>query len=363
MTTLADAVDALVADADEGVDFEGLVADREGGTFRLAVPDAESSGLSESAFRDAARRHDGFVTEWHFWRRLAPAAPDRREFLRWLERADDRAVPDRRGALADGVSRAWGQLRVTVTAGPSGVRSYEVRHEADADRPVEDLSVVEDAHELRSVVRYDDRGRYRPLATAPTLPTGWVVPDRDPDGSIRTVEAVYPATIADWYRERTGNLDVTHWRETAARQTGIYDVVEELSGDRVEWLAEACCVDSQCIKRREWDETDGSTLDVPRGDGEFPCREPCSFAIAAAREALLAEREGPSDGGDSPAPSDVAQLQRILEAVAEGEVEAVRDGDLDDAANRHRARYLRAELRDEGVFGWNRSAGGGEDDG
>ena len=344
---IEDAVDALVECAPAGMAFDGLTASQTDDGYRFAVPGLERTGLDAAEFRDLAGSHSEYVSEWYFWQEVAPAEPAHWAFLRWLEGPDERPVPERREALSEGVAREWGQLHVSVGESEAGRREYAVCHVDDADTAMDELDAYHDPATVTELTRTDDRGNFRPLSTAPTLARGWVFPALDADAVVRVVDGVYPATIANWHREREGRLDVTHWRETAERQTGIYDVVDELAGEQVEWLARACCVDSQCCKRREWDETADQSLDVPRGEGVFPCREPCSLVVAAAREFVLADRESDERVDVSLTAADRAQLARILEAVAEGEASSIRDGDLGDGANRLRARYLRAKLADE----------------
>jgi len=339
-------VDALVDAARDGVESDGLRVEQTDDAYSFAVPDRSYDGISEAELRDAARRHSDYVTEWYFWQVEVPQVDQRRAFLRWVEDADGRSVPERRDALRDGVTRTWGQLSITAQSVEAGRRAYQIRHVDDGDGRVSDLDVHTDPVDVRDVARHDERGRYRPLATAPTLPTGWVFVDLDPEDLVAAVESFYPATIANWHREREGDLDVTHWRDTAERQTGMFALVDELSGEQVDWLAEACCVDSQCLKRREWDETEDRELDVPRGDGEFPCREPCSLVIAAAREFALGEREESETYELELTPGEREQLDAVVDAVAEGRADEIREGDFDDPANRYRVRYLRAKRFD-----------------
>jgi hypothetical protein len=200
----------------------------------------------------------------------------------------------------------------------------------------------------RALVKHDDDGRYRPLKTAPTLPTGWVYRDLTADEFLETVGFVYPATIQNWYREQNDKLDVTHWRETAERQTGIYDLVEELPQDALDWVTEACCVDSQCLKRRRWEYDDETTIATDPGVGEFPCREPCSLVTAAARKWTVLESESPRTFTFELTLSEKAQIETIIDAVAEGRTDEIREADLKDGANRYRARYLRAKLFEDG---------------
>ena len=270
--------------------------------------------------------------------------PDWRAFLSWVERAAGAGADDRQQPPTHGTSRTWGQLQITPRQTDGDRRRHDLRHVDDGGVPATELTAHDDPTALHEIARVDADGQYRPLAGAPTLRTGWVFRDLDGTALCRAVEACYPASIANWHREREGDLDVTHWRETAARQTGIYDVVEELTGDQVERLAAACCVDSQCLRRREWDESPADELDAPRGDGAIPCREPCSLVVAAAREIAVAEREAGETVTLSLAERERAQLERILDAVAEGRADDVRDGDLGDGANQLRVRYLREAL-------------------
>jgi sirohydrochlorin cobaltochelatase len=105
----------------------------------------------------------------------------------------------------------------------------------------------------------------------------------------------------------------------AVRQTGIYERVSNLSREELIDVTAAVC--GNCAKRRDWDETREDSLPVDRGDGAVPCREPCSFHVAAAREVLVDEPpESTPDHPDADVPP----------------------GDLTDPANRYRVRYRRA---------------------
>ena len=336
---------ALREAAADGVTCDGLSASRDDAGYAFATPGVGHDGLSEEEFDALATENPWFVSNWHFWRGTSET---NEAFLRWVEHARELGVRERYETLVDGLTREWGQLLVTATLGTDGERSYELRHTADADS--ETLDSYHDPREAREISTLDDDGRYRPLKTAPTLREGWRFPDLDGRDLVRTVEFFYPATVANWYRERVGELDVSHFRETAERQTGIYDVVDDLDVDGVERLAETCCVDSQCLKRREWDEDDETTLDVPRGDGAFPCREPCSLVVAAARQFAILESEETRTYELELTPSERSQLGELVDAVADGRVDEIREADVGDGANRYRARYLRAKRLEEGEF-------------
>jgi len=344
-----DPVDALVATAPDGIDFDGLrVEERDGYTFE--TPADAASGLVTAALREVATG-DPHVGNWYFWHAVAPQTDARWAFLRWLEGAEEQSVAERYDALDDGLATEWGQLRVTVSLdGPAG-RRYELRHVDDAGTSADELDGYEDPLDARELAKHDDDGDYRPLKTAPSLQTGWRFPSLAAADVVEAVHAFYPATVQNWHREREGELDVDHWRETVDRQTGIYGVVRTWDRgeghEHVNWVAEACCDDSQCLKRREWEYDDETELDVAGGDGEFPCREPCSLVIAAARQWTKLEGEQSETYEFDLTPSEKEQVEAIIDAVADGRADDIREADVYDGANRYRTRFLRAKLFDD----------------
>jgi len=340
--TTHDVETALVDAAADGIDFDGLVVEHTEDGYHWETPD-EQATLGEDGLRE--RAEEAYATNWYYWEHVvAGHDTPRRAFLRWLEGADDHAVPERYDALRGGHTRSWGELAVTAVLSEGGGRRYEVRHEDDLG---EDVDAYTDPLEARHLVKHDDEGRYRPLSTAPSLPHGWAFVDLDSSDLVQTVDYVYPATVSNWHREREGDLDIDHWDDVADRQTGIYSIVEQLDDDALEWAAEACCVDSQCLKRREWDENDDEELDVPRGEGEFPCREPCSLFVAAARKFTTLEREESREYTFELTPAEKEQVEDIVDAVADGRTDEIREADVYEGANRYRARFLRAKRMDE----------------
>ena len=349
--------DALIeaADADGGVEFDGLRVSRAGGEaasgggYTFVTPEHEAADLSESELR-AHAEGSPYVTNWYFWEHeVRRHDSPRRAFLRRAEAADEHAVHERYEALAEGLVTEWGQLRIEATLpdADDGARRYDVRHVADAGRAVDDLETYRDPLDARELAKYDDDGMYRPLKTATNAPTGWAFHDLGWRDAVETVETLYPATVANWYREREGTLDIDHWSDTAERQTGIYGVVEELPREAVEWVAEAACDDSQCVKRREWQYDEDDELAADGGDGAFPCREPCSLVVAAARRWTKLEEEDPREYTFRLTPSEKEQIEGILDAVADGRVDGIREADVYEDANRYRTRYLRAKLFDD----------------
>ena len=340
--------------ADGGVDAEGLTARAEptDDTYTVETTEHAHTGLDEAGLRAVAEENATAVSNWYFFARVVgDRNPARVAFVRWLETAGTRGLGERYGALADGIDREWGELRITASLGAAGRRRYTIRH-VEEERAADALSTHTDPLAAREIGTHDADGRYRPLRTAPSLATGWQFVDLDARGVYEAVETFYPATVVNWHREREGALDVDHWRSTAERQTGIYDVIDELPREALEWLTEACCVDSQCLRRREWEYDADDELHTPGGEGEFPCREPCSVVIAAARKWAILESEEPKTWEIELTTSEKNQLDAILEAVADGRTAEIREADLNDGANRYRARYLRAKRAADGELGW-----------
>lgn len=347
-------IDALVAAVEDGTDIslDGLHVAHDDDGYRLETPDTQVDGLSKSALSDALADHDDYATNWYFWANVVgESSPQRRAFLRWVEGADEHSIPERDDALRDGVRREWGQLLVTVTLDDHGERSYDLRHVDDADTDATELDRFHEPLAARQLATYDEKGRYRPLKTGANLAGGWVFPDLDARDLVETVETFYPASVPNWYREREGTLDVEHWEDTIGRQTGMYSVIETWNrGDgheHVDWVAEACCDDSQCVKRREWQYDDETDLAVDGGDGAFPCREPCSLVIAASRKWTRLEGEETQTYEFELTPSEKEQIEDIIEAVADDRIDDIREADVYEGANRYRTRFLRAKLFDD----------------
>jgi len=344
---LLDAVDG----GDDAVTLDGLRAVRNGDdTYTVETPDGSHEALSASAAHETLRRDEvaPYVTNWYYWTEdVGRAGRHRRAFLRRAEAADTHPVPERYDALRNGLKTEWGEAVVTATLGADGHRRYEIRHADDRGVDAAELDAYDGPVDARELSTYDDRGRYRPLRTAPSLVSGWVFPDLDGHDAVETLDTLYPASIANWNLEREGELDVTHWRETAERQTGIYGVVDELAPDAVEWVAEACCVDSQCLKRREWEYDEDHELDADGGSGAFPCREPCSLVVAAARRWTKLEEEETRTYEFELTPSEKEQVEAVVDAVADDRTDEIREADVYEGANRYRTRFLRAKRFDE----------------
>ena len=248
------------------------------------------------------------------------AASSREAFAAWVE-----AAPE---------GRTFGQVRVRRTS-PEG---YSLRHVDDTGA----LEVHEDPRAAREIARLTENGEYRPLKSSPNLRRGWEIKASDARDLAVAMNYLYPAGVVHWYLHREGQLEVTGFRENAARQSGIYKRVQHLSDAGVQDAARACCEDAVCLKRTLWDVDEETPLRIDRGEGEIPCPEPCSVFVSFARHVRLFEREKLDESGLSP--SEKEDLAALVEDAASGEVQFAREAEFEEPLNERRMRYRRLTL-------------------
>ena len=112
-----------------------------------------------------------------------------------------------------------GELSVSVVDAEAVIASPERRSGT--------LDVEASAEALRRQARFDERGRYRPLSGARTLPGGWQT--RCPsDGVGAFVDEVYPLALRHSEQWKSGTLRVVGMEDVLARQSGRYAVAASL---------------------------------------------------------------------------------------------------------------------------------------
>lgn len=236
--------------------------------------------------------------------------------------------------------RKFGQVLVRLL--PSG--GYELRHVAD--RNVEGLEAHDDPRAARELARLTGAGEHRPLKSSPNLRRGWTLRVADVTGLGVAMNYLYPAGVVHWYLHRKRKLEVTNYRENAARQSGIYKRIQHLSDEGVQNAAKACCEDEVCLKKPLWDVDEETQLVVDRGEGEIPCPEPCSVFVSFARRVRLFEREERNLDAAGLSPSEKEDLATLVEAAAGG-VEGIkfaREAEFEKPLNERRLRYRRITL-------------------
>ena len=235
--------------------------------------------------------------------------------------------------------RVFGQ--VLVRAAPSG--GYYLCHRDDAGTVDPDLH--EDPRAAREVSKLTDAGEYRPLKSSPNLRHGWALRVEGVRGLAVAMNYLYPAGIVHWHLYREGRLEITDYRENAARQSGIYKRIQRLSDEGVQNASKACCEDAVCLKKTLWNVDAETTLEMDRGEGEIPCPEPCSIFVSFARRVRLFEREERRDlDASGLSPSEKEDLAALVEAAGAGEIKFAREAEFEEPLNERRLRYRRLTL-------------------
>ena len=178
-----------------------------------------------------------------------------------------------------------GEARVAFRDGRAELRGPRAGTDAVALAPTVEA--------LRERVRFDDRGRYRPLSGARTLPGGWRV-SLPEELAAAAIEAVYPQALLHREQAARGTLRIATFADVIARQRGRYRVAGELGGEGRERARDALC--GQCVRTPAW-----AGEGAPDDDDAIPCPEPCSVLVALCREAALWEREPPEPVRPDPA--------------------------------------------------------------
>ena len=191
-----------------------------------------------------------------------------------------------------------GQLRVVRL--PDG--GHELRHRDDTARPAAELAPHADPEDAGALALYDDVGAYRPLKTAPNLRHGWRLVVPDAAGLELALGLFYPARLGAWRAFEKGRLAATPWRETLARQTGMYRVTQKITDAQAdEMVGRFCRSDGGCLRTILWrrdaaggvpsaqlppEKYDPAYDQTGEGAGEFIpllCQEACNLLVAEAR--------------------------------------------------------------------------------
>jgi hypothetical protein len=256
------------------------------------------------------------------------AAASREAFAAWVGEAPE--------------GRTFGQVLIRSVP-PAG---YYLCHEDDTQ--VTNLELHDDPLAAREIAKLTDAGEYRPLKSSPNLRRGWALRVEGARALSKAMNYLYPAGVVHWYMRREGKLEITDYRENAARQSGIYKRVQRLSDEGVQNAARACCEDAVCLKQTLWNVDAETPLEMDRGAGEIPCPEPCSIFVSFARRVRLFEREEKREpqGAAGLSPSEREDLAALVEAAASGfdGMKFAREAEFEEPLNERRLRYRRLTL-------------------
>jgi sirohydrochlorin cobaltochelatase len=213
-------------------------------------------------------------------------------------------------ALAGG-SCYVGQIAIWASEG-----GFVLSHRDDKER--NGLDVIQDVEHATQIAKFDDRGNYRPLKTAPNLRHGWRLKVPTFDGVMRALDYFYPGRLAVFAVWKAQHLQVTTLRETLVRQSGIYRVAAKISDEQINGIVgDFCRSDGGCLRTILWkrDKTgsmasnrlpqekfdpasDQGQTGPPRSDLKtggaatvipLLCQEACNLLVAECRKVVKGE--------------------------------------------------------------------------
>lgn len=214
------------------------------------------------------------------------------------------AAPYKLDASLDRLVRAGQRCIGEAEILPSGHGGapYQLCHQRDAGRvrrgDTAGLRVLATPADARRVAQDDESGNYRPLPTAPTLPSGWLLTLEDTTALRHALDYLYPAAVAMWVRHLEAPLPPHTLRDKLDRQTGMYRSARRLSDTRAQGLVRRCCnPQTGCLKHILWEIAPGVPAHgLPESkflDGAalpdaaalpILCQEPCNILVAEARK-------------------------------------------------------------------------------
>jgi hypothetical protein len=99
----------------------------------------------------------------------------------------------------------WAQILIRPVEG-----GYELRHTSDRSRPAKELRIVP-LNEVRQLAQFTSAGGFRPLKSAPDLPSGWRIEVRDASGQDWRLIGFIPADCG-WFATHR-HPPVTNYRD------------------------------------------------------------------------------------------------------------------------------------------------------
>ena len=222
--------------------------------------------------------------------------------------------------------------------------AFELRHNEDATSPASELELVTEDR-VRELAQFTASGAYRPLKSAPNLRTGWHHHAASATALESALNRLYPGAVADWFAARAPQPPASHFREVAARQSGMYRIAAMLTDEHASAVARACCAARFCLKQRLWT-TPCLPSESREGKSAIPCLEPCALLLELARKAMRLEQADRSSF--LLGPEEAETLRVVLSAALAAEPVTGREGDISSPANPRRIQLLLDRLNDAG---------------
>jgi len=208
-------------------------------------------------------------------------------------------------ALGDWLAKGWRCIgQIAIACRDDGI--FALTHRDDSAR--EDLRIERDPDGAAGLARFDDAGSYRPLKTAPTLRHGWKLVLENLTELRMALDLFYPGRLAAMLAFEKSELVTTSFRETLARQSGMYRIAAQIGdGEANELIGHFCRSDGGCLRTILWRRDQSGTLpstDLPpqKFDPQHDqagwdaaaipllCQEACNLLVAAARGVVQEKR-------------------------------------------------------------------------
>ncbi len=126
-------------------------------------------------------------------------------------------------------------------------------HQADAPAVgTGNLTSYHTPSEARDIARHDAAGQFRPLKTAPTRKTGWELLAKNASSLHESLDALYPAALANWFRFADGTIPPTNLKAMLGRQTGMYRITGLLRETEAQSLVASTCHSGNCLRQLLW---------------------------------------------------------------------------------------------------------------
>ena len=234
--------------------------------------------------------------------------------------------------------REWAQI--VIRRLPTG---FELRHVADRSEPSQLRAIT--LAELRKLSLGNAAGQFRPLKSAPDLPSGWRFVGRDETDLWRALQELYPGSIPDWFAAQGGAAPVTNYRDYTNRQTGMYRLTQQHSDEQAARVITACCAPRFCLKQRLWSVA-GLDPDAAQMKSAIPCLEPCALLLELARKSARIEQEE-SSAAAMPLSDREAFLAAVENSLAHPPA-GLRAGDIASPLNPRRLQLLLEKYRNTG---------------
>jgi hypothetical protein len=233
------------------------------------------------------------------------------------------------------------ELRVVQVLVRRVEAGFDLRHESDRAASADALRSLP-VEELRSLAQSTATGAFRPLKSAPNLPSGWRV--EAPSSAVLhdAIDQLYPGAVADWFAAQSPAPPITHYREFTERQTGMYRITTMLNDEQAGRMIAACCDARFCLKRRLWTVA-GLEPDSAGAKSLIPCLEPCAILLEFARKAMRLEQEEKATTELSV--GEMESAVAALEAVLRRPESAEREADFGAPANSRRVQLTLDKLK------------------